>query len=76
MFLFFWRGFERFLMYSRSESFRELKNAIKNHLFLYLRGSGGQIKFLIETRGKILVPAEKNIGLASFLYMGGCVGGG
>ena len=49
MFWLFFLGFLHvFMMYSCSKSFRELKNAIKNSFFLYLRGLGGQIKFLIE----------------------------
>ena len=43
--------------------------------FPLFRGSGGQIKFLMEkTRGRILVQAGKNIRSTCFLYMGGCRG--
>ena len=45
-----------FMMYSCSKSFRELKNAIKKSIFPLFRGSGGQIKFLIEKQwGRIFV---------------------
>ena len=65
-----------FLMYSCSKTFRELKSAIKKSIFPLFRGSGGQIKFLIEKKdGEAYWYRRsgpgKNIGSACLLYMGG-----
>ena len=61
-------------MYSCSKSFRELKNAIKKHFFLYLGGLGpnyvfNKKKHMEEYWYKQSGPG-KNIGSACFLYMG------
>ena len=56
-------------MDSCSKSIRELKNAIKK--FLYLGGLGAKVSFnRKKTRGRILVPAGKNVGWALLFIHG------